>query len=265
MGGEVVAGAAAGDVAEPQAEEQVGGVAVGLDRHHRVVLPAPVDEDFGAELDQPLGHDVTEGVEARLDGQVDAPAGQTEGAVAQRLLLPHRRHRSAPEARQAVEGGDALRPADGVGHGTDVALEVPQRLGGVGAEDAVAPPGVEAEGVELLLQVEDVVAAQHRRPVVEEPVAEPVAGFHQRAPRLAAADAVDAQAPGRLEGPDGGGGALAEEAGLGRGRLEPESGQAVLQVPHRLTLVTRGDAQPLGQRTPLGDTPEPPGGRVSRR
>ena len=135
----------------------------------------------------------------------------------------------------------------------------------MGTENAVAPPGVEAEGVELLLQFEHVVAPQHRRPVVQEAVAEPVAGLHQRAPRLAAANPVDPQAPGGLEGPHRRSRTLAEAAGLGRRRLVAEGGQAVLEVPHRLALVAGGDAQPVRQRTHLGDAPKPPGGCVSRR
>ena len=71
--------------------------------------------------------------------------------------------------------------------------------GGVGAEDAVFVAGVEAERVEAALELDDVVAAQHRAADVEHPVAEAEAALDQRGPRLAAADAVDAQrsrAPG---------------------------------------------------------------------
>ena len=70
---------------------------------------------------------------------------------------------------------------------------------GLGAEDAVLAPGVEAERVEAALEVVDVVAAQHRRREVEQAVAEAEAALDQRAPGLGSADAVDAQAALRLE------------------------------------------------------------------
>ena len=68
-----------------------------------------------------------------------------------------------------------------------------ERAGGVGPEDAVFLARVEAERVEAALELDDVVAAQHRAADVEHPVAEAEAALDQRGPGLAAADSVDSQ------------------------------------------------------------------------
>ena len=85
-------------------------------------------------------------------------------------------------------------PADLVGRETGVALERAERALGLRPEDAVLAAGVEAERVEPALQLDHVVAAQHRLAQVEQPVAEREAALDQRGPRLGAADAVDPQA-----------------------------------------------------------------------
>src|SRR5207237_9234562 len=91
-------------------------------------------------------------------------------------------------------------PADGGGGGPGVALELGQRRRGTDAEDAVDAAGVEAESAEPALEHGDVVTPERRRAVVKEPVAETPAGLDQGRPRLAAADAVDAQPARLLEG-----------------------------------------------------------------
>ena len=61
-------------------------------------------------------------------------------------------------ARRSAWSG--LEAADAVGVQAAVALELGERDRGERAEDAVDPPGVEAESAETRLQLGDVVAAQ---------------------------------------------------------------------------------------------------------
>ena len=67
---------------------------------------------------------------------------------------------------------------------------------------------------------------------VEEPVAEAVAGFDERPPRLWAAHAVDPQAAALLELPDRGLGALAERVVFGRERYAGAA-QAAVEIRDR--------------------------------
>ncbi len=92
----------------------------------------------------------------------------------------------------------------------DVALELLERVLGAGAEDAVDPAGVEAERAEVLLELADVVAPQHRGREIEQPVTEAVAGLDERGPGLWSADPVGPQAAALLE---------AVHGALGRGAV----------------------------------------------
>src|SRR5207245_2690442 len=96
---------------------------------------------------------------------------------------------------KAMKRADCIWSADTVGDESRVALEPSERRDRRGSEDAVHSTGIEPEGAEPLLQLLDVVAALHRLVVIEEAIAEPVAGFDQRVPCLRSADAVAAQAP----------------------------------------------------------------------
>ena len=138
-----------------------------------------------------------------------------------------------PNRSSSRDGG---RPGDAVDGQAGVALELAERGRGQVAEDAVDPPGVEPERAQPLLQLGHVVAPQHRGAAVEEAVAEAPAGLDQGGPGLAAADAVDPQAPAVLEGLDRGPGALPEDARRGRSRRAAELGEAVLDVGDRLPL-----------------------------
>ncbi|HZQ27151.1 MAG TPA: hypothetical protein VFA94_05575 [Acidimicrobiales bacterium] len=104
------------------------------------------------------------------------------------------------------------------------------------AQDAVDPPGIEAERAQPALQVGDVVAPQGGIAAVEQPVAEPVAGLDQRRPRLLPADPVDAQAACGLKGAARLLGAVIEApAGVACG-IEPRRGEAPLEIPDSLAL-----------------------------
>ena len=118
-------------------------------------------------------------------------------------------------------------------------MEVEQGpLGGL-AEDAIHPPGVEAQGAQAALEVGDVVAPEERGGVVEEAVAQAVAGLDQGGPGLGPAHAVAPQAPLVLEGPHrllAGG---AEDPQLVGRAVEPDRGEASLEVADRLAGVPR--------------------------
>ena len=82
-------------------------------------------------------------------------------------------------------------PEDPVAPEARVPLELGERAGGVGAEDAVFLAGIEAERVEAALELDDVVAAEHGAADVEHPVTEAKTALDQRGPRLVTADTID--------------------------------------------------------------------------
>ena len=96
-------------------------------------------------------------------------------------------------------------------------------------------PAVEAERVQSVLEVGDVVAAQHGSLRVEEAVAEQEAALDECRPRLAADDPVDAQAARVLERPHRGLGAHAELAGLVGADVATDRGETRLEIANRLT------------------------------
>ena len=138
------------------------------------------------------------------------------------------------------EGGPADDAVDGQ---AGVALELGQGPHGGVAEDAVHPPGVEAERAQALLQLGHVVTPQHGGPAVEEAVTQPETGLDQGVPGLRAADAVDAEAPEPLEGLERGAGGRAEDAVGVDGRAREDGGQAVLHVGDRVAAVADGERQ----------------------
>ena len=114
-----------------------------------------------------------------------------------------------------------------------------ERAGGVGPEDAVFLAGVEAERVETALELHDVVAAEHGAADVEHPVAEVEPALDQRGPRLAPADAVDAQRSVFLERPKFTLRGRAEGAELAGRDGVAERDEATLKVPDCLATVAR--------------------------
>ncbi len=167
----------------------------------------------------------------------DPPALEGRLTVAQPLDLPHDGHGRAGgrPALQALEGADRLRPADAVGRQLDVALELGQRVGGVGTEDPVHPPGVEAEATEPALQLGHVVTPEVGAAQLERPVAEHPAGLDQRVPRDVVAHAVRGEAVIVLERGDRGAGLVAVVAPAARGpaRSRRPSAAAGGPGPHR--------------------------------
>ena len=180
----------------------------------------------------------------------DAAPGEGAGRPAQLLGLAHggdRRPRHP--VTEALQGVDRLVAADAVGGQADVALEVVEGPRRQRAEDAVDPPGVEAEATEAALQLGDVVAAQVGGAVVEEAVTEVPAGLDEGGPRLLVAAAVDSEAPGALERPDGrlGGGAVAPY--LGAAGREAGGTEAALKVTDSFAGVSRPQREPVGRNS----------------
>ena len=150
-------------------------------------------------LEEPADHAVAERLEPGGGGDEDPVAREAVRTAAQRLALADAGDRAVGEAVPSAGRARRWSPARRCRRRSrpDVALELAQRAGGVGAEDAVLAAGVEAERVEPVLELGDVVAAQHRAAAVEQPVAEAEAALDQRRPGLGAADAVDPQAARR--------------------------------------------------------------------
>ena len=135
--------------------------------------------------------------------------------MAELLALADRGDRSRGQRPDPAERAQGLGPEDAVDREPGVALELAQRRRGLVAEDAVLAAGVEAERVEPVLELGDVVAAEVRAALVEQAVAEREAALDERGPGLGSADPVDADAPGLLERADG--------APRSRGRSAPAS------------------------------------------
>ena len=146
--------------------------------------------------------------------------------------------------------------AHAVGGEVHVALELDERTRRVVAEDAVFPAGVEAEPVQAALELGDVVAAQHRAAAVEQAVAEAVPALDHRRPGLRAADAVDPQAPGLLEGAhDRFGRGARTLPTRSRGIVVTRGGEPDLEVAHRLAAAARPEDGRFAQVFPLSALP----------
>ena len=107
-------------------------------------------------------------------------------------------------------------------------------------EDAVDAPRVEADVAQLALQLGDIVTAQVRRPVVQEPVAEAPVRFDERRPGQLVADTIDPQTAGALELPDGIGGVPAVLTVVAARLCEPGDQEPPLQVAYRFAPIADG-------------------------
>lgn len=118
-----------------------------------------------------------------------------------------------------------------------IGLEVEQRSERVRSEDAIDLSRIESESVQSSLQVGDIVAPEHREPVVEESPAKTMPRLHQGAPGLGADDAVRPEIPAALERDDGGVGALTEVADHVGPAFEAQRGEPALNIPDRLSRI----------------------------
>jgi hypothetical protein len=148
-----------------------------------------------------------------------------------------------------VKGVDRVVAAHAVGGQTDVALEVVERPGRQGAEDPVDPAGVEAEAPEAPLQLGDVVTAEVGGAVVEQAVAQVPAGLDEGGPCLLVAAAVDPEAPGTLERPDGRLGGRAVTPDLGACRREAGGAETALKITNSFAGVCRPQREPVGRNS----------------
>jgi hypothetical protein len=80
------------------------------------------------------------------------------------------------------------------------------------------------------LQLGDIVSPLHGPTQVEQPIAELVAGFDDRCPRLVVADAVSFEPASDLERSDRGLSGCAEPAVLGLARIEAGSREPALEI-----------------------------------
>ena len=144
---------------------------------------------------------------------------------------------------------DGVVPADAVGGQADVALEVVQGARRQRSEDAVDAPGVEAEVAQAPLQFGDVVAAQVGGTVVQEAVAQVPAGLDQCGPRLLIAAAVDMEATGALERPNGRFCGRAVAPGLGTTGREAGGTEAALEITNSFAGVSRAQREPVGRNS----------------
>ena len=137
------------------------------------------------------------------------------------------------------QGADRVGAAHPVGGGTAVRLELLQRPGRAGPEDAFDPAAVETDPSEAGLQFGDVVAAQVGRGQEQEPIAQVPAGFDERGPGLFVADPVTAQSPAALEGAYRlfRGSAKKRRLGAGGG-WKPGGTEAALQIAYGLAALT---------------------------
>ena len=195
------------------------------------------------------------GVEPTLLADGHPTVGQGPRRGPEQLPVTHRRHQlgvavAGAEPEELGDGGGAGDTVDGQ---PDVALELPERRRGQIPEDAVHPPGVESEGAETLLELGDVVTAQHRRPPVEETVPDGAAGLDQGRPGLRSAHPVDPQATTVLERFDGGPGPGLVGTRFVDGGGEAEPPQPLLHIGHRRAGIA--DLEPDGVR--LTHSPAP--------
>lgn len=231
----LVIGGGAADLGDGQADEDVGAHAVGL-----LGLGGPVEvvegDGLGTGLGQRPHHGIGEGVEAAGVAHNHPTTVERAGRLAHVLPLVHGRHRDRVLVADSypAQDGQSGGPAHGVACEPGVALELEDGPLGVFAEDAVDPPGVEAEGAQTALELGHVVTPQRGRGVIQQPVAQLVAGLDQRPPGLGPADAVDPQAPSLLERADAGLGAGSVDAGPIRAGLVAGGTQPGLEIPDRL-------------------------------
>jgi hypothetical protein len=136
-----------------------------------------------------------------------------------------------------------------VGRETDVPLKFGQPGSGEIPEDPVDAPGIEPQSAQSLLELGNIVPAEHRTPKIEETVAELKPSFDQRAPGLATTNPIDPESPLTLEAFDGYPRTKGEGATFVHAEIEPHGAEALLDVHHGLsarTLVERDGVTLLG-------------------
>jgi hypothetical protein len=95
-----------------------------------------------------------------------------------------------------------------------------------------------------LLEVDHIVAAQHRCAAIEKAVTNPETGFDQRVPRLRSADTVNPEPAQMLEGLNGDPGSVTKDAVGLYGRAAVEDGnEAVLDICDCCSLVPEGEGE----------------------
>src|SRR5207247_9643163 len=135
------------------------------------------------------------------------------GPAAQHLPLANAGDGTRRERAHSAQRRDGGPTAEAIGHETNVALELGDRVGSLLAEDAVLAAGVEPERVQLTLELGDVVATQHGLSEVERPIAERETALDERGPRLAATEPGTDETALLLDCAASGGGGRAELAG----------------------------------------------------
>jgi hypothetical protein len=131
----------------------------------------------------------------------DEPAAQVGAGRPHAVGLPQCVRRAAGDGpAQLGQRPQGLGTCHTVGLQAHAALEVPQRLVGLDAEDAVDPPAGVAERAQPVLQRGDVVPAHEvPRGVQQDPVAQQPAGAIERPEGLRAHHTVDEHAAALLE------------------------------------------------------------------
>ncbi len=197
-----------------ESDEELGAKGVGVSSLDGVVGMVQHGHG-GAVLLQQARDRRGQDVETPLVADDHPAAGQARWCAQQPLSFTYPGHgaRRGSPAEPGQRRAD-LGTAAGVHGESGVALELAKRTFGVRAQDAVHPARVESERAQALLELVDVVAAQHGGAQVEEPVPEPVPGFDQGLPRGGVAHPGDAQSPVFLEVLDGGRGRGPEGADL---------------------------------------------------
>ncbi len=205
-------------------------------------------QDVRADLAQPASDGLSNHGQFAGVSHDDALSLHPVGLVAQPLVLTHLGNRQ-------LAGGSRCEPVQGVNRGPSdhpvvrkacILLELLDRLVGPGPEDAVDPVGVEAELAEPTLEFRYVIAPHHRVAVVEEPITEPMVGFHEGAPRLRAADPVNYQAAVALKATQRSLGLSAELLGFGVSAVA-DQGEPALEITDRVARITPAQRQAVGR------------------
>ena len=195
----------------------------------------------------------------------DHPAtSQVRRGGEQSLPLAHPGHGAGGgPATQTGQRGAHLGSATGVHGEAGVSLELAKCPFGVRAEDPVDPSSIETERAEALLELVDVVTAQHRGAQVEEAISESVPRFDQCLPGGRVADTRDAEASVLLETLDGGNGGGTEGADLSPFDRMSRRREALLDIGDR----GAGGSWPEGELVVVdesGSGPSAPSGARSR-
>ena len=239
------------DVAEPQAEEEVGGVAVGLGGHDRVVLARCRRRGLRPRARRGPGPPRRRGRRdpARRPGR---PAGPPGGETPSRSASFSRTDATDPPAKRDSRSRAARVSGPQMPSARQATLRWKSRRASAVWGPKMPSPraGVEAEGVERLLEVGDVVAAEHRpsggrgagRRAGSRPRPAQLQVWRPQTPSTRRPRAVwnARTARGRAcrrSGPASAGGGLVAERR-----------QAVLQIAHRLAVGARADERNPGAR-----------------